>query len=425
VIRGLLSVVLCIVAGTVGANEGGAPDVETTVTRILVTFADPGMDKAARAGPARPGYTRRSSAYLASVGVTRAAKRIASELSLVTHDEWPIRSLNVHCVLFDAPAGMPLEELLLQLRARPEVESAQLLNEFEVSAVGVDGAADPYAELQHHLVTLGLGQAHRWSRGDGVRVTVIDTGADLEHPELQARIESHRDFVDDVSPDFSADAHGTAVAGVIGAEANNGIGIVGVAPAARLTILKACWHRQNSGAQAVCNSFTIAKALDHAIQSGTDIINLSLSGPSDALLGRLVRQALSLGVVVVAAAPDQGGSGFPSDVAGVIVVASSEGMDPRTAARRTAVRAPGEDILVPVPRGGYDFASGSSLSAAQVSGVVALLVARRHDLTVEQISSLLLDSRVANSETVNACRALAELLGESGCEDGGDEPSSH
>ncbi len=387
---------------------------DSRFTKILVTFADPGMSNAMRAGPAGPGYRRRSSTYLTAVGVKRAANRIAEEFDLVTLDEWPILSLKVYCLVFGVAAEVEVEDLLARLEDRPEVESAQLMNEFEVTAMSGAGSVDPYSRLQHNHITLELMQAHHWSLGDGTSVTIIDTGADLHHPELKTQIATHQDFVGNENSEFSADAHGTAVAGVIGAASNNGIGMVGVAPSTRLSVLKACWYGPKNSS-AICDSFTLAKALSHAIESDTDVINLSLGGPSDVLLGRLVKHALNDGIVVVAAAPKRTGFGFPAEISGVIVVDSNGPTDSKDAAQQFPIKAPGDDILVPVPEGGYDYASGSSLSAAHVSGIAALLVARRPDLTSEQINTLLVASRTTAQQSVNACRALAELLHRSGC----------
>ena len=376
--------------------------------RILVTFADPGMSNAARAGPVRPGYNRKSAGYLVSVKVRRAARRVAEDFGLNVVDEWPIVPLNVHCLVYAVAADTAVEPLLERLRQRPEVESAQLLNRFEVSGAA---APDPYWELQHNLETLELAQAHVWSLGDGADVTIIDTGADIRHPELETQIRTHLDFVEAGDDAFVADAHGTAVAGIIGAASGNGVGMTGIAPAAKLSVLKACWYaaaREN----AVCDSFTLAKALAHAIESGTDVINLSLAGPSDPLLGRLVRVALDRGIVVVAAASQDSQTGFPADLPGVIAVASVPDSD----VAPTRFVAPGEEILVPVPGGGFDYASGSSLSAAQVTGIIALLLAEQPGLDSEAVNRLLTDSR-AGGVSVNACRALAHLLHRSGCRD--------
>lgn len=410
-IRRIVIMIFLVGACPVSAIADETVGVDTT--KILVTFADPGMSNATRAGPSGPAYRRRSSTYLTSVGVKRAANRIADDFNLVTLDEWPIISLKVHCLVFGVKDDVQIEDLLARLRQRPEVESAQLMNEFEVTGTSSEGNNDPYSNLQKNLSGLELTQAHNWSLGDGTNVTIIDTGADLDHPDLKTQITSHRNFVEGVDDEFSADVHGTAVAGIIGAASNNG-GMIGVAPSSRLSVLKACWHQQESS-RAICNSFTLAKALSHAIESDTDIINLSLGGPSDALLGRLLGEALNRGLVVVAAAPGQSQFEFPAEVSGVIVVGINEQAKSRGSVHRLPIEAPGEDILVPVPRGGYDFASGSSLSAAHVSGIVALLVARRPNLSNEQISKLLVESRPTDDDPVNACRALAELLQQSGC----------
>jgi subtilisin family serine protease len=371
--------------------------------RILVTFTDPGISNAARAGPARPSYSRRSSPYLVSVGVRRAADRVAHDFDLEVVDEWPIVPLKVHCLVFAVGDDRPLDDLLAELRNRPEVESAQPLNTFEVQG----SRADPYANLQHNLDTLGLLEAHALSRGDGATVTIIDTGADFRHPELAKAIRSRHDFAG--QGDFAGEAHGTAIAGIIGAASNNGVGIVGVAPEARLDVLRACWYPDGETG-AVCDSFTLAKALSHALESGTGVINLSLGGPKDPLLARLAGLALRRGIVVVAAAPPQ--AGFPADVPGVIVVGSEDD------GRNSRLSAPAIDILVPVPGGGFDYASGSSLAAAHATGVIALLIAARPGLDIDDVAGLLAGSRGKDGGSINACRALATMLGSKGCQNG-------
>ena len=392
--RRLALIVLCLLSAAAVAEEQ---------QRILVTFADPGISKAARAGPARPSYSRRSSQYLVSVSVRRAADRVARDFDLEVVDEWPIVPLKVHCLVFAVDEDRSLDALLAELRERPEVESAQPLNTFEVHG----SKADPYANLQHNLDTLGLIEAHALSRGDGASVTIIDTGADFKHPELTKAIRSRHDFAG--QGDFAGEAHGTAIAGIIAASSNNGVGIVGVAPEARLEVLRACWYPEGRDG-AVCDSFTLAKALSHALESGSGVINLSLGGPSDPLLARLVTLALGRGMVIVAAAPTQ--KGFPADVPGVIVVGSEEDE------QESGLSAPAVDILVPVPGGGFDYASGSSLAAAHVTGVIALLIAEKPGLGHDDLTGLLSGSRSEDGGSVNACRALAKMLGRTGCSDG-------
>jgi len=385
-------------------------------TRVLVTLSDPGIGRASRAGPVGPGYGRRSSSYLVSVNVHRAAKRIAGEFNLRLVDQWPIVALKVHCIVFATDGRQPIEELLMRLREHPDVESAQTLNQFDVSAVDSPTASDPYRKLQYSYDQLGLRQAHFWSVGAGADVTIIDTGADFNHPELKSQIHEHHNFVASGDADFTKDRHGTAVAGIIAAASDNGVGMVGVAPAAQLTVLRACWYVAGRP-QAVCDSFTLAKALAYALETQTDVINLSLGGPHDPLLGRLVAIALRRNIVVVTAAPGAPRGGFPADVAGVIVVAS--GATETTTADRAEVAAPGDEILVPVPGGGYDYASGSSLAAAHVSGIAALLVASSPTLSNDRVDLLLRESRDPVGHVVNACRALSRLLEQPGCDDAG------
>ncbi|HKJ18421.1 MAG TPA: S8 family serine peptidase [Xanthomonadales bacterium] len=408
-------IVLLFLTGSLLA-EGGAPgQSETGRTRILVTFSDPAIGSSARVTASRPGYKRSTSTYLVSLGVRRTAKRIASEFKLKIVDEWPILSLRVHCLVYEVPDKTDIDDLLLRLQQTAEVDSAQRLNVFEVSAENELATEKSYANLQHSLDMLELAQAHQWSRGDHIRISIIDTAVDTEHPDLKASISSQHDFVSHVAHETSSKAHGTAVAGVIGADADNGIGIIGVAPASRLQILRACWHQPNRSS-AVCDSFTLAKSLDYAIDSKSDIINLSLNGPSDALLGRMVEQALENGIVVIAAAPEHSRSGFPAELDGVIAVGTSQPPQMEQAQHLPQIRAPGTDILVAVPKGRYDFASGSSLSAAHVTGIVALLIASRPRLSTEKVRSLLIGSQSANYGSVNACLALAELLSKTGCQ---------
>lgn len=389
----------------------GPAAAEPAADRILVTFEDPGMGTDARAGPVRPGYSRRTSTYLVSIGVRHAARGIAKEFALRALDEWPIEPLKVHCIVYAVDDDRDVDELLEQLRADPRVESAQRMKTFEVLGSAAD-ASKAYGELQHSAVSLELEAAHRWSRGEGAHVVIVDTGADIEHPEIRAQVEAHKNFVDESARDFSADAHGTAIAGIIGASDDDGTGIIGVAPSAAITVLKACWYTDRHR-PAVCNSFTLARALSFAVASGAQVINLSLSGPEDPLLTRLVATAVDSGQIVIAAAPAAAtGASFPADVPGVIVVDAAETTAPGSAA---SVRAPGSDILVLKPGGDFDFASGSSLSAAHISGVVALLVSSRPQLSRDGVNALLMAAENPDSHSVSACRALALLMDREGC----------
>lgn len=394
-----------------GYSLADEPEQSADGIRILVTIDDEGASRIDLSGPPGPGYRRRDR-YFASLTAERAANRIADDFGLVRMDEWPIRPLNVFCLVFAIPRDAAVDDLLEALAARPEVAMVQRMNEFVVMARAPADTDDPYADLQHALKTLELRAAHRWTTGEGVDIAVVDTGADYTHPDLQSQIADYVDFVESDLARFRADAHGTAVAGVIAAAAGNGYGIVGVAPASRLAVLKACWYEPGKRT-AVCDSFSIAKALSHAIESGADIINLSLAGPHDPLLAALVSVARQRGIVVIAAAPDGTDRGFPAGEPGVIVVDLSPGSS--GIAHVDRVLAPGIDILVAMPDGRFDYLSGSSLAAAHVTGIVALMMAIRPDLAQQEIRQRVLNSQQVAGNSVSACQAIAGLVDDAGC----------
>ena len=278
--------------------------------------------------------------------------------------------------------------------------------QFETSAAAPYRYDDTYASLQHGLEAMGVSEAHEYSTGRDVRVAIVDGDADTKHEDLAGRLRKTVDLTDK-SRDSDAD-HGTAVASIIGANTNNATGIVGIAPAARLQLFVSCWHDARAG-KAICDSFTLAKAIDVLLKKPPQVLNLSLTGPFDPLLDRLLHKVLAEGVVVIAAAPTTPTpeNEFPSTREGVIGVASSPLSD-AVAADDARVFAPGSRILVALPDNNYDLRSGSSLAAAHVSGVVALLLAVAPDLDTERIHSMLRESQLtsAGTRSVNACQLL-------------------
>lgn len=355
--------------------------------------------------------------YSGSDRAIATAANVAHDYDLHEVSAWTIESLRLRCMLFEIPAAADRETIFARLHKDDRVRLVQPLQNFDTySTVPRAGGStstpeptaynDPYISLQHGFTAIGAAEAQRWSNGSGIRVALIDTGVDAMHQDLAGRIELQRDFVTGSSSAANADRHGTEVAGVIAAVANNGLGIVGVAPAARILSYRACWPALAGASAARCNTFTLAQALGAAIASGAPIINLSLGGPSDPLLEELLGYAVKRGAIVVGAVPPSGRmDGFPVDVKGVIAVSSNEDAQPPG----VALAAPGRDILTLEPGGHYDYASGSSLATAYVSGAVALLLVLDHRLDASALLGLLQKSRRDANTPINICEAISAL----------------
>lgn len=316
---------------------------------------------------------------------------LIEDYGLQASGDFPLDSIGVQCVVFDVPAAWSYADKLKRLDHDPRVEAVQANQQFQSEA---QTYTDPYASMQYGARAIRADAAHAFRTGRQVKVAVIDTGVDQDHPDLRGRVTKTENFVEGGERSFGLDRHGTAVAGVIAAQANNGIGIVGVAPDAEIIATKACFYRENGTGKASCSSWTLAKALDFAIKEGAQVINMSLSGPYDPLLARLLVAAAAKGIVTVAAVagPSAAAMGFPASLPSVIpvIAADAQGKVVAPAWERTRlVAAPGVEVLTTAPPEGYDFLSGSSIAAAQVSGVLALLLESGPGLSAGEVRQVL------------------------------------
>jgi subtilisin family serine protease len=349
---------------------------------------------------------------------TRAARRrvardLAATYGLRVVDDWPMPAIGIDCFLMEDTGTGPVDRLLDTLAHDPRVAWAQAIQDYHGLADG-----DPLLPVQPAAHAWQLAALHRAGTGRGVTVAVIDSGVDATHPDLDGQVKLRRNFVD-AYPD-GAEAHGTAVAGIIAAREGNGLGIAGVAPGAKLLALRACW--ETAGPPARCNSFTLGKAINFALMSDARVINMSLGGPRDRLLEALLDAALARGVTLVGAAdPAQPDGGFPASHPGVIAVAS----DTQRAPPPGSLRAPGTDVPTSLPGARFGMVSGSSYAAAHVAGLAALVLELRPGTAPARLRADLdggarvlpaaLASGSGQAGSIDACAAVARAAGTCFC----------
>jgi Subtilase family len=393
------------------------------ISRSPDHFIIAAVDNEPAALVARAGSSPRGYDSIATYGPSAAARQmmraVENEYGLREVSAWPIEPLHMHCAVLEVPDGTDRRTVLAALAYDRRIKLAQPLQDFATRSGDYN---DPYLQLQQGFRQMDVAEAHPWSRGEGVKVAIIDTGADTQHPDLRGNIAAAANFVDSDERQFQHDRHGTEVAGVIAAVANNREGIVGVAPAARLLLFKACWQARLGEDAARCNSFTLARALVAAFDAHAQIVNMSLAGPADPLLNDLIREGMRRGVLFVGAADPTDGQAGLMHQPGVIEVASAGG----PSALGTALYAPGREILTLLPGGHYDFASGDSIATAQVSGIVALLLAKNPGLSaadayrVLRSTSTHIQAVAGDVALVDACAAVVSLVGRGSCNPGAD-----
>jgi hypothetical protein len=419
----LLVLVVCACSNTPPRIQSRA--LADQVSSSPEHFIIAAVDNEPVAVAARAGSTPRGYDTVGTYGPTASARQtmraLENDYGLREVSAWPIEPLHMHCAVLEIPEGADRPSLLAAMSHDQRIKLAQPLQSFETRTENYN---DPYVGLQRSFQQMDVAGAHPWSRGDGVKVAIIDTGADIQHPDLRGNIATAVNFVDSDDQQFQRDRHGTEMAGVIAAVANNREGIVGIAPGARLLLFKACWQARVDADAAMCNSFTLARALVAAFDAHAQIINMSFAGPSDPLLNDLIREGLHRGVLFVGAAPAEV-AGAKEDLLqqpGIIEVASTD----THPGAGLVVYAPGREILTLLPGGHYDFASGVSIATAQVSGVVALLLAKNAALTAADAIRLLRDTSVhsdgGNGTLVDACAAVVSLVGQGSCNPNPDSP---
>ena len=337
---------------------------------------------------------------LAKSARDRLARDIAGRYGLTVVDAWPMPMIGMDCFVMAVPDGRSTQAAADQVSRNGNVAWAEPVEIYHAQSSPASDN-DPLFPAQPAARQWQLADLHRMATGRGVKVAIVDSGIQANHPDLAGQVAVNRNFIS--GEQLVSESHGTGVAGIIAAKANNGIGIAGVAPGAKLLGLRACWQKPDA---TVCDSFSLAKALYFAIDQKADVLNLSLSGPDDRLLRTLVKTALDRGTEVVAAFdPNQQDGGFPASVRGVIAVS-----DAQLATGQSGVYiAPGRDVPTTEPGGRWFLANGSSFAAAHVSGLLALVRQRRPSGAVTIVSDQ------PRGGIIQACATVLKAAGTCDC----------
>jgi subtilisin family serine protease len=283
----------------------------------------------------------------------------------------------------------------------------------QAAAIDDDGQDEA---AQYVLSKLQINQAHKLATGKNILIAVIDSDIDAKHPDLAGTIVKS---IDASGGDASPHKHGTAIAGVIASHGK----LLGIAPGAQL-LAAGAFDDAPAGAKGA--SFAVYKALQWAADNNARVVNMSFAGPSDPAMHRMLTAAYEKGIVLIAAAGNAGPDSPPlypaadPDVIAVTATDSHDGLFKMSnRGEYIAIGAPGVDILAAAPVESYQIITGTSVAAAHVSGVVALLLESKPSLKPKDIRTVLTASATplgngphpSGAGLVNAYRAVMSLNG--------------
>lgn len=272
-----------------------------------------------------------------------------------------------------------------KIKADPNVEYVEVDHEATILGFPADEIVDYAQIVPWGVQKIKAPEVHaNGNRGEGIKVCVIDTGIDYNHPDLKDNYKGGRNFINNTDNPMDDHGHGTHVSGTIAAE-NNDIGVLGVAPDA---FIYSCKVLNSSGSGSYSN---IVAAIQWAIDHSMQIISMSLGGSSfSQALKDICDAAYNAGILLVAAAGNSGSNsdtiGYPAKFDSVVAVCATDQNDARASFSSVGpaaeLSAPGVSIPSTVPTGtcsmcdpnGYRNANGTSMACPHVSGAAALIL---------------------------------------------------
>jgi hypothetical protein len=348
------------------------------------------------------------------------AQAVAAANGVAVVEVVPLPAAGAGLAVFEITDGLAVPVKVAALAADPRIAAAQ--PDFVYDTSQASASASP-SQVAYGLQMIGADVVQRVSRGEGILVGVIDAGIDTGHAALAKKVASQADVT---GTGWTPDAHGTLVAGVIASEPDSNALYAGVAPGVGLVAVKSCVPLSSRQIAARCWSSTLARGIEAAASKNVRVINMSVGGPDDKLLARMVEAVNRRGIVVVSAAGNDGPSGKPSYPAGFDHVIAVTAVDAATHLYDRATRgafitlaAPGVDVMSTGPGGRAQLFSGTSAATAFATGAIALLLRQRPTLSYTELSAVLRqtahDLGAAGPDPefgyglLDVCRALARL----------------
>ena len=332
-------------------------------------------------------------------GVTNVEQVFRSRTGRLLQQDSPLANV----LLIKLQQGIDEKTALRAYASLEEVEYAELNYWYYIFGVPNDSFFSSQYAL-YSSSSQGIDAVGAWDLAQGdssVIIAIVDTGIDYTHDDLTGKVIKGYDFVNEDFDPKDDNGHGTHVAGIAGAKANNGIGIAGVCPGCSLLAIKVV-TADGAGA----NSW-IANGISNAVSLGARVINLSLGGleASQTIL-LAVQQAYQQGAIIVAASGNDGSSltMYPAGFSEVIAVGATNQYGSRASfssyGSHLELAAPGQVIYSTLPGNAYEAWNGTSMACPHVAGLAGLILSY--------------DSTLTNAEVRQIMNATAQDLGDSG-----------
>jgi len=339
----------------------------------------------AKPKPPRTNFIKDEVVLLYSSKNQKVIRNVTKKYNLKPKSKVILPSVSLGMVVADTKGKNPLN-LVETISKKEKKVKAGTNNVYRPATMVSKDAANNRSKKAYSMYETGVQQVHATTKGNGILICMVDTPVDIFHPSLSNSLVETLDLIDFDPKNLETQTHGTSIAGVLISQNE----YIGIAPESKLFAISAFSITKERPFVMQGTSSNIAKAIDRCILQKANVINLSFTGGKDELVERMVKKAISKGITVVAAGGNGGHWGstiYPALIPGVLTAtAVDENQKLYTKANKGRFidfSAPGVNVLTIAPGGKYNISSGTSLSAAHISGVAALLLSQKKNAQVE------------------------------------------